>query len=175
MALVAFLRGVNVGGHNTFQPSALAKELAHLGVVNVGAAGTFVIPVRCSQQTARAEFLRRLEFSAELLICRGSDLVDLVAHDPFPARPAGDIRRFASVLARRPRSRPGLPLDIPGNDLWQVRFLEISGPFAVGWWRRLGRSFIDPNGAAEKSFGVTATTRNWNTMVTLATILEGFA
>ena len=28
MALVIFLRGVNVGGHKAFQPSALAREMA---------------------------------------------------------------------------------------------------------------------------------------------------
>jgi uncharacterized protein (DUF1697 family) len=42
MALVVFLRGVNVGGHRTFRPSILARELSDYGVVNVGAAGTFV-------------------------------------------------------------------------------------------------------------------------------------
>lgn len=43
MALVAFLKGINVGGHRRFRPSALARELEHLEVVNVGAAGTFVV------------------------------------------------------------------------------------------------------------------------------------
>jgi len=43
MALVVFLRGVNVGGHRTFRPSLLANELSDFDVVNVGAAGTFVV------------------------------------------------------------------------------------------------------------------------------------
>ena len=43
MALVVFLRGVNVGGHRTFRPTVLAKQLKHLGAVNIGAAGTFVV------------------------------------------------------------------------------------------------------------------------------------
>jgi hypothetical protein len=33
MALVAFLRGVNVGGHRAFRPTVLAQELADLDVV----------------------------------------------------------------------------------------------------------------------------------------------
>jgi hypothetical protein len=37
------LRGVNVGGHRTFRPARLAEQLGHLGAINVGAAGTFVI------------------------------------------------------------------------------------------------------------------------------------
>ena len=34
--------GVNVGGHRTFRPTILARELSAYDVVNVGAAGTFV-------------------------------------------------------------------------------------------------------------------------------------
>ncbi len=41
--LVVFLRGVNVGGHRTFRPSRLAQKLRDFDVVNVGAAGTFVV------------------------------------------------------------------------------------------------------------------------------------
>jgi uncharacterized protein (DUF1697 family) len=173
MALAVFLRGVNVGGHRIFQPSSVARELAHLGAVSVGAAGTFVIRGRCSRATARAEIIQRLGFPAELMICRGSDLTDIVARDPFSCPPCtGDVRRFASVFSQRPRTHPKLPLDVPANDFWQVKFIEVSGPFALGWWRRVGKRFIDPNGAAEKSFGVTATTRNWNTMLKLAAVLQ---
>jgi uncharacterized protein (DUF1697 family) len=173
MALVAFLRGVNVGGHRTFQPSALARELAHLGVISVGAAGSFVIQRRCSVSTARAEIAQRMGFAVELMICRATDLTAVVARDPFASPPcAGDLRRFASVLVKRPRRCPLLPLDIPANQPWQVRFIETSGPFVLGWWRRLGKRFIDPNDAAEKSFGVSSTTRNWNTMLKLAAVLE---
>ena len=49
MALVAFLRGVNVGGHKSFRPSVLAAELADFDVVNIGAAGTFVARKPVSQ------------------------------------------------------------------------------------------------------------------------------
>jgi uncharacterized protein (DUF1697 family) len=173
MALVVFLRGVNVGGHKTFQPSALVQELGHLGAKNVGAAGTFIIRGRCSVATARAEFAAKLKFPAELIVCRGRDLLNLVARDPFGRPPAaGDIRRFVSVLQNQLRGLPELPLDVPDSESWQVRFIEVSGPFALAWWRRLGTRFVDPNAVAEKSFGVTATTRNWNTILKVAALLQ---
>src|SRR4051812_22278516 len=56
MALVVFLRGVNVGGHRRFRPSVLAKALSAYDVTNVGAAGTFVV----RQQGTRAKFLAEL-------------------------------------------------------------------------------------------------------------------
>ena len=43
MALIVFLRGINVGGHRTFRPSMLARDLAAYDAVNVGAAGTLVV------------------------------------------------------------------------------------------------------------------------------------
>ena len=87
MALVVFMRGVNVGGHRTFRPAALAKELAAFDVVNVGAAGTFVIRQTIGQATLRAELLRRLPFQAELMICRGRDLINLASWEAFPDEP----------------------------------------------------------------------------------------
>ena len=43
MALVVLLRGINVGGHRAFRPKLLAGDLGRFDVVNIGAAGTFVV------------------------------------------------------------------------------------------------------------------------------------
>jgi hypothetical protein len=53
MALIAFFRGVNVGGHRAFRPSVLAKELSNYDAVNLGAAGTLVV----RKPGLRAKFL----------------------------------------------------------------------------------------------------------------------
>src|SRR5437868_6070641 len=67
-ALVVFLRGCNVGGHKTFRPSLLAEQLKQYDVVNIGAAGTFVIRRRTSLARLRADLLCRLPFAAEIII-----------------------------------------------------------------------------------------------------------
>lgn len=173
MTSVVFLRGVNVGGTRVLQPSQLTKELAHLGMINVGAAGTFVVPDGGTHERLRAEFLRQLKFPVEMMICRGSDITRLVAEEPYPAVAwEGDVRRFLSVLSKPPRLHPELPLDVPAGDSWQVKIIRISGRFVLAWWRRLGRSFMDPNSVAERRLGVAATTRNWNTIVRIAAVLD---
>lgn len=78
-----------------------------------------------------------------------------------------------TVLAKRPRSLPRLPLSRPEGDDWQVRVVAVSGKFAVSLLRRLGRTILYPNEVVEKSFGVPATTRNWNTIEAIRDILEG--
>ena len=103
MALVVFLRGVNVGGHRTFRPSTLIEQLKHLNAVNIGAAGTFVVrqPVRRAQ--LRLEFARRLPFTAEITICHGREIIRLMSCDLFSGhlvRP--DMVRFVSVLSQAP-------------------------------------------------------------------------
>jgi len=64
MAAVVFLRGVNVGGHRTFRPTVLARELSDYEVVNIGATGTFVIWKPGCVARFRAELLRKLPFEA---------------------------------------------------------------------------------------------------------------
>jgi uncharacterized protein (DUF1697 family) len=173
MAHVVFLRGVNVGGARCFQPSALARELAHLDAVNIGAAGTFVIRKRLSEAVLRSEFARRLPFTTDLMICRFQDLEKLAAADPFPATAVPpDLRRFVSVLSKRPHQLPLLPFSYPAGKDWQVRIVGVSGNLAWALWRRLGRSFVDPNSVVEKCLGVRATTRNWNTVLRLCEALR---
>lgn len=174
MSLVVFMRGVNVGGQKTFRPSLLAKELAHLGVVNLGAAGTFIVHATVTQAALRAEFRDRLPFETELIICRGRELIDLVSGEPFPDRPADEgERRFVSVMARRPRKLPSLPVAEPAGGRWEVKIVAVNGRFALSRWRRLGRSFVDPNGIVEGRLGVSATTRNWTTISKLSAMLKG--
>jgi uncharacterized protein (DUF1697 family) len=174
MAVVVLLRGVNVGGHRTFQPSKLAKALANLDVVNVGAAGTFVVRKNVGQKTVRTEFLKKLAFDAEMMICLARELVALARSEPFPDDPSvSDARRYVSVMAKRPRELPPLPLDQPLGDQWQVKILDVSGRFALSLNRRIGRTLVYPNEVVEKKFGVAATTRNWDTVLAISDILQG--
>ena len=174
MASVVFLRAANVGGHQTFKPSALAKELAELDAVNIGSAGTFVIRAAMTPAKMRAEFNRRLPFEPELMICRGRELLDLVAAEPFAdVQDDGEARRYVSVLAKRPRKLPSLPLFKPEGDEWQVQVIGVIGSFAISLHRRVGKRLIYPNEVVEKHLAVAATTRNWNTVETICKVLEG--
>lgn len=173
MASVVFLRGVNVGGNRKFQPSLLARALAPWDVVNVGAAGTFVIRKPIGEAAVRAGFVAQLPFETHLTICRGRDLLDLAAAKPFSNPPAGnDTRPYVSVLAKRPRSLPHLPISQPPGEKWQVRIVGVSGKLVLSLARRLGKTMLYPNEVVEKQFGTPATTRNWDTIVTLCEILK---
>jgi uncharacterized protein (DUF1697 family) len=172
MALVVLLKGVNVGGYRTFRPSVLAKGLQRFDVVNVGAAGTFVIRKPVSRTKLRTEIMRRLPFEADVMICHGSDLLRLAAGDPFAGQPFGpNIVRFVSVLAKRRRPSSPFPLNLPSGGRWVLRILTCRERFALGLYRREMKA-ISYLGQLEKLFGVPATTRNWNTILAIARILK---
>jgi uncharacterized protein (DUF1697 family) len=172
MAVVVFLRGVNVGGHQTFRPSVLAADLKHLDAVNIGAAGTFVIRKPVSQKQLRAEFAKRLPFETAFAICDGREILDLMARDPFAKTPSiASIARFVSVLCRpTPSARPAL-MRIPPRGKWMVKVLEWDRRFVVGVDRR-EMKVISHLGRLDKAISVPVTTRNWNTMSAIAKVLE---
>lgn len=172
VALVVLLRGVNVGGHRTFRPTTLAAQLGHLEAVNIGAAGTFVIRQPVRQAQLRAEFVRRLPFSAEIVICQGRDIVRLLSTDVFsdhPPRPG--IVRFVSVLSRRPRAAPSTPISFPAKGKWLLKVLAREDRFVLGVYRRHMKT-IGYLGALDRVFGVPVTTRNWNTVTAIARTLK---
>lgn len=171
MALVVFLRGVNVGGHRIFRPSLLAKELSHFDLVNVGAAGTFVVRKRISQAKLRAELAQRLPFETEVVICQGDELLELKSANPFAGQPAGpEIVWFVSILARPGRLLP-IPFSLPAEGEWSLKILAVKDRFVFGLYRREMQA-IRYLGQLDKLFGVPATTRNWNTITAVARILQ---
>jgi hypothetical protein len=108
VALVVFLRGVNVGGHRTFRPSLLAQELEHVDAVNIGAAGTFVIRRPCTPAQLRSELARRLPFVTEIMICQGREIVRLVSD--IQTSPRDRRRSLGERLVQEPCSAPPTPI-----------------------------------------------------------------
>lgn len=172
MALVVFFRGVNVGGHRTFRPSILAQELSDYDVVNVGAAGTFVVRKPGAVAKFRAELLRKLPFDAEVVVCDGRDLIGLMTDPPFGAEMArSDVVRFVSIRVKSGRAGPSLPMTLPPDGDWLVRLIASQGRYVFGEYRRHMKT-IGYLGQMDKLFAANLTTRNWNTIVKVVRILQ---
>jgi uncharacterized protein (DUF1697 family) len=176
MALVALLKGINVGGHRAFPPSRVAGALARFGAVNVGAAGTFVVRKRISQKQLRAEIRRCLPFLAEIVICNGRELQALVSQNPFAGQSSGrSLVQFVSVLAKRSGQFSGsTPLELPATGRWYVRVLARNRRFVLGVHRREMKA-IRYLGELEKRIGIPMTTRSWTTIQAVARTLEAWS
>jgi uncharacterized protein (DUF1697 family) len=171
VALVVFLRGLNVGGHRRVRPSVIARALHKYDVVNVGAAGTFVVRKPGPRAAFRAALIKKLPFEAEVALCDGRDLIRLETENPFggePSRP--DTVRFVSVLSKAARARPSVPFTLPPGEEWLVRVIGSTNRFVFGLYRRHMRT-ITYLGQIDKLFGAPVTTRNWNTITTIVRVL----
>jgi uncharacterized protein (DUF1697 family) len=172
MALIVFLRGINVGGHRTFRPSTLARDLAAYDVVNVGAAGTLVVRKPGSRTKFLAELRRKLPFEAEVAFCDGSDLIQLEMENPFETEPSHpDVVRFVSILSRASPGKASLPIAFPGGEEWLVRIIGSRNRLLFGVYRRRMRT-IGYLGQIDKLFGAPVTTRSWSTMLSVLRILK---
>ena len=172
MASIVFLKGVNVGGNRKFQPSLFAKELADLQVVSIGAAGTFVVRAPIRESLLRAAFEKKLPFQTELFICPAAEILELVSKNPFGSGPVEKgVKRSLTVLLKKPKKGPRLPILHPTDGKWEVQINSLSGRYATSLRRRLGSKFYYPNEVVEKNTGLPATTRDWNTVIKICGIL----
>jgi uncharacterized protein (DUF1697 family) len=175
VALVVFLRGINVGGHRSFRPTKLAESLKHLGAINIGAAGTLVIRQPMTQAQARAEVARELPFVAEIVVCQGREIARLVSKNPFEGQSMRQgVVRFVSILSRRPRLTPSTPMRLPSSGPWLMKILTRQDRFVIGLYRR-HMKVIGFLGALDRLYGVSVTTRNWNIIAAVARVLRNSA
>ncbi|HEX3430855.1 MAG TPA: DUF1697 domain-containing protein [Rhizomicrobium sp.] len=172
MPLVVFLRGVNVGGHRTFRPSALARELDMYHAVNVGAAGTLVVHKAGTRAKFLAELRRKLPFETTIAVCDGNDLIGLERDNPFGAEsPSADIVQFVTILSEAPRRRVSLPIVLPEGGEWLMRIIGSKNRLVYGMYRRHMKA-IGYLGQIDGLFGVPATTRCWSTILSVLRILK---
>lgn len=171
--LVVLLRGVNVGGHRRLRPSELVAKLRAFDVVNIGAAGTFVVrKPGASPERFCAALRRLLPFVTDVVVCDGGEWLRLVRSGPFGGAPAASgCVRFLTVLAEPGRAPTALPLSLPDEGEWLVQIVDCRGQFALGVYRRHMKT-IGYLGRIDKLFGTRVTTRNWNTVEAIAKALS---
>jgi len=75
-----------------------------------------------------------------------------------------------SVLSRRPRAVPALPMRFPSSGKWLLKILACDDRFVVGVYRR-DMKVIGYLGSLDRLFGSPVTTRNWNTLTAIVRVL----
>jgi uncharacterized protein (DUF1697 family) len=171
----ALLRGINVGGNKKVAMADLRALLSGLGLDAVATylnSGNAAITAPEQPAVALGAAIERaieadLGMSVRVLIRTGAELADVVDGCPLPGGPKNPSRFFVAFLSDEPD-----PLLVA-----KVRRQSFS-PDQI--WVR-GREVYTwcPNGLAntqltyamlEKSLAVTATSRNWNTVLKIAAL-----
>ncbi len=164
MTLVVLLRGANLGKRR-FSPKALAEALADLDLVNIGAAGTFVVPKRVAERTLRARIQAELPWEdAEMVVLKEAEVRDALAAGEKVKVPEG-AKRFGLALPEAPPAGLRLPLEALAKDgAWGMRYEAVAGRVAIGVRRRFDETGTYSTKEVDKALGGDrGTMRDWPT------------
>ena len=180
MRLVAFLRGVNVGGRRPVKMEELRAAFSALGfrdVRTVQASGNVVFeaPDRApggaddAAGAAQAAGLigagleRSLGYPVQLMVRPVSELEALVESEPFAGVPMSPATRLYVTFLSSP-SETGTGVGADRDE--RITLVRVTGrdvltaiDLAPGW------GTTELMGWLEKTFGRDVTTRNWNTIL----------
>ncbi len=172
MALIIFFRGINVGDTGYSSERARQRTGDIYDAVNVGAAGTLVIRKPGSRAKFLTELRRKIPFEATIAFCDATDLIRLEMDNPFGVEtPPADVVQFVSILSEAGRGRVALPMALPEGGDWFVRIIGSKNRLVYGVYRRHMKT-IGYLGQIDRLFGAPATTRSWNTILSVLRILK---
>jgi len=174
---IALLRGINVGGNKIIKMEALAAALTGAGLRNVRtyiASGNVVFEDRSSDRkklTKKIEKTLTATFGHEIAVALFTlaELRELTSTDPFRRiKQTKDVMLCVTLFSER--IPPEMPTESKSERLKVVR-LHDRAAFIVARRKPTGW-FGYPNNWIEKEFGVTGTTRGWNSLQKLAAFAE---
>ena len=168
---VALLRGINVGGNRRISMPELRDVLEAAGyedVVTLLQSGNVVVRASGSAKALGPKLEKLIEDELEvdpLVVVRThAQIGSVIERNPFPEAVEQPKLFQVSFLSAKPKA--SVAREIEGED-WGPDSVAFSGSEVYAWYpkgmnnSRLGRALTD------KRLGVTATARNWNTVVKL--------
>lgn len=174
---IAFLRGINVGGHGLIKMADLKKAFEKLGFENVRtllASGNVVFESEQRDKKALTEEIEsRLKkaFKKDIrVILRSLDeLKKLQSSEPFKGiKVTPNIRLYVTFLSEKAGPHP---MTIPQTALQKEFRILHATPLEVFSVLDLskGKGTPEAMNILEKEFGSNVTTRNWNTVLKVLT------
>ena len=171
---VAFLRGVNVGGHTMVKTADICEGLAAREYGNVKGykqSGNIVFdageqdPGRITSDVQEVIF-ELIGKRVEVFLRSMDDVRAMVNADPFKDA-AGDVKLYVTFFHREPAHAPALPFKSPERDaeIIMVRGREAYG-VAYPKDGRYGASY----GKMVEKLGTPNSSRDWNTIKGIAAL-----
>lgn len=175
---IAFLRGINVGGHHKLPMADLKKVMEDLKFKQVKTilnSGNVIFKISMNSETEleniiSAKLQKRFGFEVPTHIINSLLLSDLIKNDPFRnVEITSDIRLYITFLKSMPETGIKLPYTsedksfdiIALQDKYLCSVLDLSKTKSVK-----GMDIL------EKIFGKNITTRNWNTLKRIEELLN---
>lgn len=176
---VALLRGINVGANKRIAMAdlrTLIEALGHTDVTTYVNSGNVVFDAaepRTDVQLARdieAAILERCNLAVPVVIRSGPELAEVVAGNPWPEHAANHKTLHVAFLGDVPdRGRVAALADVErGKDDYRV----VGSNVYLSYPNGLSGAVFMVNGL-DRALGLTATSRNWRTVLKLAEMAGG--
>jgi uncharacterized protein (DUF1697 family) len=177
---IAFLRGINVGGHKLIKMADLVRIFTSAGCKNVRTfqqAGNVIFE---SRSVSSRRLTKKIEAALEaglgyrvpIVVRSVPELLQTIKLSPFRKfEKSKDVMLLVVFLAEDPDPKPSLPF-ISITDNVEVFAMAEGTAFCVARRKKNGW-FGFPNGVVEKAFKVVATTRQWSTVQKVVKAAEG--
>lgn len=176
-AVIAFLRGINVGGKNVVPMAALKESFEAMGFKNVRTllnSGNVVFEVGGNEKLPslekrlEREIAERLKVMAEVMLRSAAELDEVIARNPFPKEAQADPSHLLVMFFKSPPAASAvrsLESAIKGREKISLNSRELYIIYPDG----IGTSKFT-NVLIEKSLSLRGTARNWNTLLKLAAL-----
>jgi len=170
---IAFLRGINVGGHKVIKMEALRGMLALPGIKNVSTyiqSGNVLFDAKETDEgklAARLErhLLKQLGYEVKLFLRTPAEIATVVGHDPFKKLEENEVL-YIFFAATEIAKEKGDALVAASTDLAKFK---VSGREVFALCKKIGSNSSFSNTFVEKKIGMAASARN---ITTLKKLLE---
>ena len=164
---VAFLRGINVGGHNTVKNEELQEAFVSMGFTNISVykqSGNIIFEAEATdlealEKEVQGKLRQLLGSDIGIFIRTMAQLQKIVKSNPFKEANVKGASFLVTFSSGRLSFAP-LPLKIPKSTA-EVILITASEAYSVTRGHGDGGK---PNPFVESKFKTQATTRNWNTI-----------
>ena len=168
---VAFLRGINVGGHKPIKMDELKKAFGTCGFANVKtilASGNVLFE---TSKSSESSLTRKIESTLEstfghqvgVLVRTVEALQELADKGPFSGiKVTPQTRLYVTFIPENPGSDLDIPYESPDGNFKIISATsdEVISVLTLS----PGSRTVDLMSILEKKFGKKVTTRNWNTI-----------
>jgi uncharacterized protein (DUF1697 family) len=179
MKYIAFLRGINVGGHKLIKMEALGKIFEGFGLQNVKtviASGNVMFEAVRKSEAVLARQIEKglyqeLGYEVDVMLRALPEIEEMIRENPFEGvKPSDDVKMYVTFLAQERAFQLKFPFKSPKKDF---EILSKAGREVFSLSFRLADGHSGNSaGFIEKTLKIPATTRNWNTLLRISALAK---
>ncbi len=177
---VALLRGINVSGHKLIKMRELESSISSLGFSSINSylqSGNLVFQCDLKdvleiENQICTKIKSDFGFHVPIFVLRKKDFLKINSENPFAQNPDFDVKKIYTIFLKA-RADKNIFQDIATNPDFSEKMILKENVIYMYYENGYGKTKVH-NNFFEKKLKTIATTRNWNTVNKLESLLQDF-